>query len=76
MTTTKTTTMTTLKKIQDEYFTLATRVEEPLVRFTGEMADSMLLSGQRATPGKAQQLGFKFAYPTLALALDTILHHE
>ena len=40
-TTTKTTTMTTLKKIQDEYFTLATRVEEPLVRFTGEMADSM-----------------------------------
>lgn len=42
----------------------------------GEMADSMLLSGQRATPGKAQQLGFKFAYPTLALALDTILHHE
>ncbi len=41
MTTTKTTTMTTLKKIQDEYFTLATRVEEPLVRFTGEMADSM-----------------------------------
>ncbi|MGB8858719.1 MAG: hypothetical protein WCC60_05660 [Ilumatobacteraceae bacterium] len=27
--------------MQDEYFTLAKRVEEPLVRYTGEMADSM-----------------------------------
>lgn len=42
----------------------------------GEMADSLLLSGQRAVPAKAQAHGFKFAYPTLALALDAVLHHE
>lgn len=42
----------------------------------GEMADSLLLAGQRATPAKATQLGFTFAYPTLSLALDAVLHHE
>ncbi len=42
----------------------------------GEMADSMLLSGQRALPVKAQHFGFRFTYPTVALALDAILHHE
>ncbi|MBS1818021.1 MAG: TIGR01777 family oxidoreductase [Acidobacteria bacterium] len=47
-----------------------------LVVLLGEMADAMLLSGQRAVPARAQQLGFTFAYPTLALALDAILHHE
>lgn len=36
-----TTTMTTLKKMQDQYFTVAHRVEEPVVKFTGEMADTM-----------------------------------
>ena len=41
----------------------------------GEMADSLLLSGQRATPVKAQQLGFTFTYPLLSLALDAVLHH-
>ncbi len=41
----------------------------------GEMADSLLLSGQRATPVKAQQLGFTFTYPLLSLALDAALHH-
>ena len=41
----------------------------------GEMADSLLLSGQRAVPVKAQQLGFTFTYPTLSLALDAALHH-
>lgn len=41
----------------------------------GEMADTLLLSGQRATPVKAQQLGFAFTYPTLSLALDAVLHH-
>lgn len=41
----------------------------------GEMADSLLLSGQRAVPVKAQQLGFTFTYPTLSLALDAVLHH-
>lgn len=41
----------------------------------GEMADALLLSGQRAVPVKAQQLGFTFTYPTLSLALDAALHH-
>jgi hypothetical protein len=41
----------------------------------GEMADTLLLSGQRAVPVKAQQLGFTFSYPTLSLALDAVLHH-
>jgi len=41
----------------------------------GEMADSLLLSGQRATPAKALQLGFAFTYPLLSLALDAALHH-
>lgn len=41
----------------------------------GEMADSLLLSGQRAVPVKAQQLGFTFTYPTVSLALDAALHH-
>ncbi len=41
----------------------------------GEMADSLLLSGQRATPAKALQLGFAFTYPALSLALDAALHH-
>jgi hypothetical protein len=36
-----TTTMTTLKKVQDQYFTLAHRVEEPMVKFAGQMSDTM-----------------------------------
>ena len=40
----------------------------------GEMADTLLLSGQRATPAKAMQLGFTFSYPALSLALDSVLH--
>ena len=39
----------------------------------GEMAESLLLSGQRATPSKAQRAGFKFAFPTLQEALGDIL---
>jgi uncharacterized protein len=38
----------------------------------GEMADGLLLSGQRAVPAKAQQLGFKFAYETLDHALANL----
>ena len=38
----------------------------------GEMADALLLSGQRAIPAKAERLGFTFAYPTLAPALATL----
>jgi uncharacterized protein len=35
----------------------------------GEMADSLLLTGQRAVPAKARALGFDFAYPDLGPAL-------
>jgi uncharacterized protein len=41
----------------------------------GEMADA-LLSGQRAIPARATQLGFRFTYPALSLALDAVLHHR
>ncbi len=34
-------TMMTLKKWQDEYFTMVKRVEEPVVRFVGEQADTV-----------------------------------
>ena len=34
-------TMTTIKKWQDEYFTLVKQVEEPMVRFVGERAETM-----------------------------------
>lgn len=35
----------------------------------GEMAGPLVLSGQRAVPARAQQLGFTFSYPTLDAAL-------
>lgn len=38
----------------------------------GEMADALLLSGQRAVPTKAQRLGFTFTYPRLDDALRAI----
>ena len=38
----------------------------------GEMAEGLLLSGQRAIPAKAQQHGFKFAYETLDRALANL----
>ena len=38
----------------------------------GEMAEGLLLSGQRAIPAKAQRLGFKFAYETLDHALANL----
>lgn len=39
----------------------------------GEMADAMLLSGQRILPAKAQALGFEFRYPQLEDALRAAL---
>jgi len=39
----------------------------------GEMADAMLLSGQRMLPAKAQALGFEFRYPQLEDALRAAL---
>jgi uncharacterized protein (TIGR01777 family) len=38
----------------------------------GEMADALLLSGQRATPEKAQRLGFTFRFPDLDQALGAL----
>jgi len=35
----------------------------------GEMADALLLTGQRAVPAKAARNGFEFKYPTLETAL-------
>ena len=37
-----------------------------------EMADSLLLEGQRALPRKAETLGFRFRYPTVDAALNAI----
>jgi uncharacterized protein (TIGR01777 family) len=39
----------------------------------GEMADALLLSGQRAVPAAAQQLGFTFRFTDLEAALRSIL---
>ena len=38
----------------------------------GEMADALLLSGQRAVPAKAERLGFAFRYPQVDQALGAI----
>jgi uncharacterized protein (TIGR01777 family) len=38
----------------------------------GEMADALLLSGQRAIPAKAQRLGFTFRYATVDDALRAV----
>jgi uncharacterized protein (TIGR01777 family) len=38
----------------------------------GEMADALLLGGQRVLPAKAQRLGFGFQYGTLEAALREI----
>jgi NAD dependent epimerase/dehydratase family enzyme len=38
----------------------------------GEMADALLLSGQRAVPRRAERGGFTFAYPRLEDALQAI----
>ena len=40
----------------------------------GEMADALLLSGQRAVPQKADRLGFGFRYRLLEDALRAIFN--
>jgi len=42
----------------------------------GEMADALLLSGQRAVPAKAEQLGFRFAYRDVHSALEAIFSRK
>jgi uncharacterized protein (TIGR01777 family) len=39
----------------------------------GEMADSLLLAGQRVLPSKLQQAGYKFLHPELQPALAAVL---
>lgn len=50
-------------------------VPAPLLRLAlgGEMAEAMLLGGQRALPQVAQSIGYKFQYPELERALRAIL---
>jgi NAD dependent epimerase/dehydratase family enzyme len=40
----------------------------------GEMADEMLLAGQRAVPRVLQESGYQFLYTDLSAALTAILH--
>ena len=42
----------------------------------GEMANALLLSGQRAVPAKAERLGFTFAYPTLGPTLAALFKRQ
>jgi hypothetical protein len=39
----------------------------------GEMADALLLSGQRAVPAAAERLGFRFSHPDLDETLKAVL---
>lgn len=49
-------------------------VPRPLLRvMLGEMADELLLTGQRVLPKRLLQQGFTFRYPTLGDALDQLL---
>jgi hypothetical protein len=41
----------------------------------GEMAEALLLSGQRAVPAKAERLRYQFAFTDLASALRAIFKH-
>jgi uncharacterized protein (TIGR01777 family) len=57
----------------------ALRVPSALLRaLAGDLADELLLGGQRIIPDKAEASGFKFRHRTLASALDAILgsRHE
>jgi hypothetical protein len=50
------------------------RVPESVLRIAlGEMAGPLLLASQRVIPAKAQQAGFRFAYPDLEAALRQLL---
>jgi uncharacterized protein (TIGR01777 family) len=42
----------------------------------GEMADELVLSSQRCTPKKAQDLGYRFQYPEISAALQHLLKHD
>ena len=49
-------------------------VPAPVLRtLLGEMAEELLLTGQRVLPQRALAMGFRFRYPTLPEALHAIL---
>lgn len=53
---------------------LSAALPAPVARLMlGEMADELLLNGQRVVPSALQQAGFEFAYPRLSGALADIL---
>ena len=41
----------------------------------GEMADALLLSGQRALPAKAERAGYRFKYTQLEAALGELFQN-
>ena len=50
------------------------KVPAALLRLlVGEMADEVMLSGQRVIPGKLMEKGYVFRYGTLAVALDHLV---
>ncbi|MEM0900891.1 MAG: TIGR01777 family oxidoreductase [Pseudomonadota bacterium] len=52
---------------------LAMPVPAPLLRIlVGEMADELLLEGQKVVPSRLQELGFTFKYPMLSDAIGEI----
>jgi uncharacterized protein (TIGR01777 family) len=54
---------------------LSVPVPGPILRLAvGEMADELLLNGQRVLPRRLQEAGFVFRYGTLAQALPDLLH--
>ena len=59
-------TMMTLKKWQDEYFTMVKRVEQPMVRFVGERAETVA----RFVPERPE---FMAKLPTVATLVDNQL---
>ena len=50
-------------------------VPAPLLRLAlGDMADELILSGQRAVPTRLTEAGFVFRYPELAAALADVVN--
>ena len=48
----------------------------PLRVLLGEMADALLLTGQRVLPARAQQQGYHFRFPTLEPALSDVMRRD
>tara|TARA_R110002049_G_scaffold85550_19_gene217516 strand:+ start:1073 stop:1996 length:924 start_codon:yes stop_codon:yes gene_type:complete len=60
--------------LQSHYRTfIRAAVPAPVIRLlVGEMAQELLLSGQRVVPERLQEAGFDFTYPTIEAALAAI----